>query len=333
VKSLLRATILLAVFSLLPPGSEAQLSEGIKLHGRVILSPTMQPVEGVLVELVRRGMTQDRTYTDSRGEFEFVRLVMDEYVLRVRREGYLAIERTVNMKVEVGGRGSVFNVHLTLERDPDSAAADPPAMQPLSARELQVPEGARSEFQAGFRELNHNNQPEKSIPLFEKAIALHKDFDEAYVQLALAHFLMGKRSSALRTLARAVEVYPQNARAFALMGKVLIDAKQPEPGMQALEEALAIDETLWSAHADLATTLLQGKELDRALLHARRAHALNERVPTTHILLASVLLEMKSYGDAVKEMDEFLRLFPDHAGACAVRKQRDEARKQSKQQP
>ncbi len=332
-------TPLTAVFVLLfpllvPPPAAAQVRESIKIHGRVILSPTMQPAEGVLVELVWRGMSRDRTYTDSRGEFEFLQVGMDEYTLRARREGFLTAERTVDMNVELGGRGSLYNVQLTLERDLKSTAEAPVAAHPLSARELRVPENARQEFQAGFRELNENNQPAQSIPYFERAIALHKDFDEAYVQLALAHFLMGKRSNALRTLAKAVEVYPQNARAFALMGKILIETRQIEPAINLLEEALLIEETLWSAHADLAAALVQRKELDRALIHARRAHELNENTPTTHMLLASVLLERKFYDEAIKEMDEFLRLFPKHSAAAAVRQQRDEARKLAKlQQP
>lgn len=327
MKFLLRWTLLAVLW--LPLPAAAQFNEGVKLEGQVLIAQTLAPVEGVAVELLRRTMVQDRTYTGSRGEFEFVRLVVSEYVLRVRHPGYLPVERTINLNVDPGAR---HGVRLLLEPDPDADPPEAAAAPPLSARELRVPTSARDEFQAGLRELNQNNQPGKSIPFFEKAIALHQDFDEAYVQLALAHFLTGSRSNALRTLAKAVEVYPQNARAFALMGKVLIDANQPEPGIQALEEALAIDETLWGAHADLGAALLYKKQLDPALAHARRALELNDAAPMTHVLLASVLMERKEFAEAITVQDEILRRFPEGKLAAEVRKQRDLARKQLKQQ-
>ncbi len=321
----LAACVLLPVL-LVPSDARAQLSEGIKIQGRVLYAQDMRPAENVMVELHRLGMLQERAYTESRGEFEFTRLVMTEYVLRVRHEGYLLIEQTVNMNVEVGGRGSVFNVTLMLEPDPAKQPKPQPAA-PLSAREMAVPPEARKEFEKGYRELAERKHPELSVPHFQKAIELHRDYDEAYVQLALAFFEQRQRANALRTLSKAVEIYPQNARAFALMGKVLIDTNQIEPGVQALEEALALDETLWGAHADLGSALLYRKELDRALTHARRGYALNPNVALTHVLLASVLQERKEYAEAVKVLDECLRRFPEGKLAAELRKQRDEARK------
>jgi len=278
-----------------------------------------------MVELHRLGMLQERTYTESRGEFEFTRLVMTEYVLRVRHEGHLPVERLVNMNVEVGGRGSVYNVTLLLEPVPGKPPPQPaPA---LSMRELKVPAAARREFEKGYRELDERKNPAASVEHFRKAIELYRDYDEAYVQLALAYFQQRQRANALRTLSAAVEVYPRNARAYALLGKVLIDTNQVEPAFQALEDALATDESLWGAHADLASALLYRQELDGALVHARRARELNSEVPLTHVLLATVLKERKEYDEAVTVMDEFLRRFPAGKLADEVRKQRDEVRK------
>lgn len=327
MKRHLRTALLLSVL-LLPSGVCAQFTEGIKIHGRVLYAKSMQPAENVMVELLRMGMMQERAYTDSRGEFEFIRLTMAEYVLRVRHDGYLLVEQTVNMNVEVGGRGSVFNVTLMLEPDANAAGrAEAAGARVLSARELQIPEVARKEFEKGLRELNERNQAERSVSHFQKAIELHAGYDEAYVQLALAFFLQRKRADSLRTLAKAIDVYPQNARAFALLGKVLIDTNQIEPGIQALEEALLLDETQWGAHADLGSALLYRKQADAALKHARRALELNDQAPMTHVLLASVLLERKEHAEAVRVMDEFLRRFPNGKLAEQIRRQRDDARK------
>jgi len=300
------------------------------MEGRVLVAQTMQPAENVVVDLVRLGAMQDRKYTDSRGEFEFTRLAMVEYILRVRHPGYLPIERMVNMNLEVGGRGSVFNVTLMLEVDPSNPPKSNEPGRALTARELQVPEAARKEFDQGFEQLNRHRRPEQGIPHFQKAIELHRDFDEAYVQLGLAYYLVGQRANSLRTLAKATEIYPENARAYALLGKVLIAVNQIDPAIQALEEALDLDETQWGAHTDLATALLQQKQMDGALAHARRAFELNSTVPLTHVLLATVLMERKEYAEAVKIQDQFLKQFPNEKLADEVRKQRDAARKQLK---
>jgi tetratricopeptide (TPR) repeat protein len=320
--------ILLALTVLAPAAASAQFSEGVKIRGRVLYAHNMQPAENVQVELLWRGSLKERTYTESRGEFEFILLTQTEYVVRIRHEGYLTLEQTFNLDVDPTLRGS--QVTLMLQADPDKqpAAATAP---PLSARELAVPAEARNEFEQGYRELAERNHADRSVPHFQKAIELHRDYDEAYVQLALAYFQQRQRANALRTLSKAVEIYPRNARAFALMGKVLIDTNQVEPGVQALEEALALDETLWGAHADLGSALLYRKELDGALTHARRARALNSQVPLTHVLLATVLQERKEYAEAVKVMDEFLRQFPEGKLAEQIRKQRTEARKHVRQ--
>lgn len=158
MKRRLRTALLLSAL-LLPSGVCAQFTEGIKIHGRVLYAKSMQPAENVMVELLRMGMMQERAYTDSRGEFEFTRLAMAEYVLRGRHDGYLLVEQTVNMNVEVGGRGSVFNVTLMLEPDANAAGrAEAAGARVLSARELQIPEVARKEFEKGLRELNERNQ-------------------------------------------------------------------------------------------------------------------------------------------------------------------------------
>jgi tetratricopeptide (TPR) repeat protein len=250
-------------------------------------------------------------------------------VVRVRQEGYLTLEQAFNLTDDPSLRGPL--VTLLLQPDPAKPPKPQPAAAPLSAREMAVPPEARKEFEKGYRELAERKHPELSVPHFQKAIELHRDYDEAYVQLALAFFEQRQRANALRTLSKAVEIYPQNARAFALLGKVLIDTNQVEPGIQALEEALALDETLWGAHADLGSALLYRKELDRALTHARRAFALNPQVPLTHVLLATVLQERKEYAEAVQVLDECLRQFPDGKLAAELRKQRDEARKRMRQ--
>lgn len=322
----LMAAALSLLFPLVAP---AQFTEGIKIRGRVLYAHNMQPAENVLVELYWRGSLKERTYTESRGEFEFILLALTEYVVRVRHEGYLTLEQGFNLNSDPSLRGSM--VTLLLRADPAKQPQPPAAVAALSARELAVPREAREEFAKGYKELTERKNPERSVQHFQKAIELHPSYDEAYVQLALAYFEQRQRANALRTLAKAVDVYPQNARAFALMGKVLIDTNQVEPGIQALEEALAIDETLWGAHADLGSALLYRKELDRALTHARRAFELNSQVPLTHVLLASVLQERKEYAEAIKVLDEFLREFPSGKLADEVRKQRDVARERLRQ--
>lgn len=307
---------------LLPASLAGQISEGIKIHGRVLYAESQWPAERAEVDLLRRGALQDRQYTDSRGEFEFTRLGITEYVVRVRMDGYLPVERLVNMNVEVGGRGSVFNVTLLLEPDPDRAPkATAPAGAALSARALKVPEQAREEFEKGLRELKRD-ELEKSVPHFQKAIEIYPDFDEAYVQLGLAFFLQGKRSDSLRTLARAIDVYPKNARAFALLGKVGLATNQLEPSIDALEEALLLDETLWGARVDLGTALWRAKRFDEALPYAQRAHAMRVGEPSTCVLLATLLADLGRSAEALQEIDFFLAIYPEHKVVPQVRQQR-----------
>jgi len=54
------------LWAMLPAPLLAQYQEGIKIQGLLLDAQTMQPLEGITVELVYRGALQDRVVTEAR---------------------------------------------------------------------------------------------------------------------------------------------------------------------------------------------------------------------------------------------------------------------------
>jgi len=73
--------------------------------------------------------------------------------------------------------------------------------------------------------------------------------------------------------------------------------------------------------------------VEDAYPHLMRAHELNPGAPTVHLNLYNAQILRSDYRAAVAELDEFLKLFPDHPQAEPARRQRraltaDSARRQ-----
>ena len=137
----------------------------------------------VLIKLLTNsGIPMQQTFTRSRGEFEFHNLRPGQYVVEVAEKGYQVARQTVDLFF-----GSRPGVMLLLEPTIQAGLKRPETGHSVSVQELRVPRKARKAFTKGLRELNKKNRPDRSVPHFQKAIALYPEYDEAYVQLGVAH--------------------------------------------------------------------------------------------------------------------------------------------------
>ncbi len=263
----------------------------------------------------------EQTFTRSRGEFEFHNLKPGQYVVEVKADGYEVARQTVDIVF-----GSRPGIVLLLEPTTQAGLKRPNPGRTVSAQELRVPRKARKAFTKGLRELNEKNRPDRSVPHFQKAIALYPEYGEAYVQLGVAHLYQGETAAAQETLERALTANQENARAHALLGMVYREQKHIDRSEQALQEAVKLEPGNWLAHMELAKTLLEQQKPGEALEHARQAHDLNAQSQTAHLLLYGLLIRQQNYQTALEELEKFLTLHPDHPSVANMRQARDKLR-------
>jgi tetratricopeptide (TPR) repeat protein len=72
-------------------------------------------------------------------------------------------------------------------------------------------------FDLGFV-FDRQNQKEKAIAAFEKAVALNPRLDRAWYGMGLAHAVLGRHDKAAKALERAAELQPMNPFAWYNLG-------------------------------------------------------------------------------------------------------------------
>ncbi len=297
-------------------------SDTVSVRGRVIDAVTQGPVDSAVVKL--QGMTlREETRTDGRGQFFFSRALPGTYTLTVTAEGYEMARRPVNvLNLSSVTLNSMYNLVVRLKPLKEDASA--PLGPTVAARQLKIPGKARKAYDQGVKELHDKNNPKQSMKYFHKALELYPDFDDAYVQLGLAHFLQGQLRQAQQALETANQLYVENPRAHALLGKVLLQLGQSEEGIGELTQALRLHEKAWNVHLDLGRALLQVGRVEEAYPHARRAHELNQTSMNVHLLYYNACAQGGNHAAALEELDEFVQLYPDSSAAAKMHALREE---------
>src|SRR3979490_751432 len=83
-----------------------------------------------------------------------------------------------------------------------------------------VPWGSRTLYMLG-RECAYGGRPDKAIEIAEKCLAQYPDTVHCHYARGVIHLLQGQHASALRYLARAVELQPDSGIAHHRLGLVL----------------------------------------------------------------------------------------------------------------
>lgn len=306
-----------------------------------VIDNPVSPIKGPISGYVRYGGAQGatevlvrvetntgaviaQTRTDRAGRFEFQGIGCGYYVVAADVAGY----QPVRIPIEQ----SYFSTEaLVLSLVPNAGGAEA-AETAVSLPPPEIPEKARKEFEKGLRALA-NSKPDESVRHLVKAIEIYPNYDNAYVQLAWAHLQQGAPQEARRLLARALAINEKNARAHALLGSIYKSENQLPQAIEAFEQSLRLGENSWFAHLELGNALLRLERLEAAYHHIARAHELNSSAAATHIALYNALILRDDYQGALAELDEFLKLFPNHPSAARARQQRETLQARAQRAP
>ncbi len=269
----------------------------------------MRPAARIQVNLLRTaGVLAEATFTNSQGEFEFRSLVRAVYVVEVAAEGYRPVRERVDLYLS-------SRRDITILLEPGTQVTSNPSGTVLSVRELRIPDKARKSFEKGIHELYENRRPDRSLRHLREAIDLYADYDEAYVQLALAYLHQRQYTEAQAVIEKATGVNPGNARAYMVLGTLQNQQGRAEEAVQSLQGAHELDPHAWQVHYELGKSLLQLGRVDEAYEHARHALQLNGQGPALHLLVYNLCIRRGDYQAALAQIDEFVKLYPAHPAA------------------
>lgn len=129
--------------------------------------------------------------------------------------------------------------------------------------------------------LTAKNEQEKkkfltvAIQSFERAIAIHSNYSEAYADLGLAYFRMNNYPKAEQNYLKATQLNSANATAFSNLGSLYFNTQRYQQAKTAYEQTLKINPNHIDGLANYASTLGTLGDYQGAILHFKKAIKLN----------------------------------------------------------
>ncbi len=137
----------------------------------------------------------------------------------------------------------------------------------------------------------------------------------AYNNLGVLLERDGESAEAERLYRKALAVKPNLFRAHSNLGALLAERGEHEAGMAHLREAVRLAPNVFDNRFNLATAWARQERWNEAAEEYRRAIEIRPGVANARFGLAKALLELGDRVAAISELQECVRLQPDHAGA------------------
>lgn len=298
--------VLLTLASSIAAFGQARAKESvmIQIRGQVTYSDGRRAGEGAVVQLIpSAGGISQESQTDKTGKFSFMGLSPIRYSVRVRMPGYMDAEDTFDMSI----MSSAF-ANLTLRPTPGSGPA--PAAGIVSVLPSDMPESAKTEFNAGYTVITSGKDLDKAVPHFKKVIEQYPSYAPAHLLLGTAYSRTDKFDEAVEPLKKAAELDPKSADAFSELGRVYNNEKKFSDAEQSLTKAVELAPTSYDAQYQLGRAYFGEQKPAEAKPHVEAALKADPNSAEAHILMGNVMLRMRNADGALTEYKEALRLDP-----------------------
>jgi Tfp pilus assembly protein PilF len=191
----------------------------------------------------------------------------------------------------------------------------------ISVSDLKVPKKAATEMKKGM-ELYAQRDMVKAITHFEKALEIYPQYARAYDMLGVIAIKASDRSKARGLFMKSVQVDSTFQPAYVDLARMDTDEQNYEASESLLAKAIAINPADPDAVALLAATEFANKEYDKGLADVQRTHALrnHEQFAEVHLMAGKVLAMQNHPESAIAQFQMFLQEKPDSPQAASVRK-------------
>jgi tetratricopeptide (TPR) repeat protein len=287
--------ILLAVIL---PAAWAQ-TQG-RIEGR-ILDSAGNPFEKVAVSIVstRASSVHYELITDKNGKFIQIGLSPGNYMVSVKKEGFVPVSQELHVGIDETKR---FDVQLkTIE-----AAVE----KGLSLADNLFLKGNKLYADKKFAE---------AAAAYEEAIARDAGNWRYYLNLGLSYKKLNKPGDSLTAFRKAVELNPESPSANKEVGEALARSASLAEARPYYEKAASLSPDDADAHYNLGLCLSSTGEPEAALAEFRKAIELKPDSADAYYQLGTLLIGQNKIPEAVASLEKFLELAPGHEKAGIAR--------------
>ena len=166
-------------------------------------------------------------------------------------------------------------------------------------------------FLMGESAVRHE-QWEKAAVQLQRCLNLNPNFDNAMTGLARALAKLGRPAEAKNWLRKAVEINPQNYRAWYETG-ILEASSDPAAALFAYQKAVSVQPNFYPGQRELGLALFNQKDYDAAIVHLEKTLALGFEDAHIHNFLGICYSQMQMLTKAAEEHRRAIELDPNLA--------------------
>jgi len=272
---------------------------------------------GLRVDLVTSNeLAVTQGFTDDTGQVTFSGIRPGYYRLKVSGIG---VEDTLTNNFQISrGEGAHFEFVRVQAKDTGGVVALGSG-PPVSAAELNVPDVARREYDAGMAALNLKDWPQAKTR-FQKALEIYPQYARASTGLGVVFMNTGEPDKGRQAFEAALRSDDHLAAAALNLGLIAYRERRYAEAENLLNKALASDPMNPDALLHLANTELLLGKAEEAVATARRLHNLEHGQYTlVHLIAARALESLKRPAEAAAEYQLYLQESPTGPAAARAR--------------
>jgi hypothetical protein len=309
----LRLALAIALLLLVTTSGFAQGGSAImglnRIEGRVT-TEAGTAIYNAYVELYSDlGSMVSRARTTGSGTFSFRGMGPGRYTIVVKPFGTNLLEESRDIEVNnQNSRNDMVYVDVRLREDKRFAPPKPDIADVVYAQE--IPADAKHLYIAAMGEMTADRA--RALADLEESIRLFPSYFDALRALGKAHILTGEYDKGYPYLLRAIDVYRRCPDCYYSLGLAFYKLDQITAGIKAIDAAALLNPgstavqllkgILYARSGDTATA-------EKALLAANTLAKGGDA--ETHWQLARLYSHAGRNADAIKELEEYLKLRPD----------------------
>ncbi len=250
------------------------------------------------------------TYTSPNGSFEIMNLPAGAYEVH-------AIAGTNDTLERVDLRAGDSFVSLRLPQADGAQAGD--GGSTVSVAQFRVPSKARDVFHKAQKALDKQKFDEAE-KLVNKSLEIFPHYADALTLRALLRMDAGRMPEALDDLQNAIHDDPSYALAYVVMGAALNKSERFDDAIRSLQRAVSLNPASWQTYFEMGKAFVGKGDFPTAIRNLDRAQQMApDNYAPLHLVKAHALLGLKSYPDAMSELEKYLERDPHGQGSEQAR--------------
>ena len=311
---------LISALLALPAGAQLQPAEAptpSELRVRVTYPNDQAVGMAIRVELINAtGLSIKQSFTDEVGQVTFSRLLPGYYSLKVSG---INVEDTTTPNFFIARGESAHYEYVRVQARGAAGMVSLGSGPAVSAAELNAPDSARREYDAGMEALNLKNWAGAKVH-FQKTLEIYPQFARASVGLGVVFMNTGEPALGRQAFEAAYRLDEHLPEATRNLGIIAYKEKRYPEAESLLNKSLAGDPMNPESLLYLANTELLLDKPEEALRAAHRLHNLDHAQYTlVHVIAARALVALKRPEEAAAEYQLYLQESPTGPAAASVR--------------